>query len=137
MKKDENKPPKTNITISVRPNEYRAIYRAFCNSGFITLGRYAKSVLLKKPVAVFYRSKSLDELITTMNQIKNEMRSASEVFGDLKDRLHTMGPNSEMSSWGTILNKMYQIHLTKMEEIRVLMIKNYELCLQKSIGSPT
>ena len=137
MKKDENKLPKNAITISVRPNEYRAIYRAFCNSGFITLGRYAKSVLLKKPVVVFYRNKSLDELILAMNQLKNEISSVSEAFEDLKDRLHSMGPSPEISSWGSILNNIYEIHLKKMEELRLLMIKHYELCSQKSIGSPT
>lgn len=134
MRKVNDKIPAARIGIRVTKEQYHTIYQHFCDSTHTYFESYLKSVLLEKPVTMYYRNKSLDELLAAMNQLKNGLLFIQTLFESLRETLQTQAPTMAVTRWSTRLDQACEMHRLKMEEIRLELITLFELCMQKSNG---
>lgn len=120
------KTPKNWISFRVKPEEYNVIYAHFKTTTCRKLSDYARKVLLNKPLTVNYRNQSVDEILTAMNQLKNELSAVGNNFNQSVHKLHTLDTVPEIKVWAMLNETSKQILLHKVEEIRLKMSQLYE-----------
>jgi hypothetical protein len=135
MKKTPDKTPKTQVVINLTKDEWSKLYKQFSDSTHIYFRRYLKDILMAKPVTQYFRNKSLDEILAVMNQLKNKMESVDRLFKMISEKLQIAPSHVHVARWQSALDNSWQMHRTTMEEIRLQLIKIYEICLQQSHGS--
>jgi hypothetical protein len=124
--KEENKAPKHWISIRVKPDDYSTIYQLYTKTTCRKLSEYVRMVLLKEPVTVLYRNQSADEILTVLNQIKNELSAIGNNFNQSVKVLHSMRHFPEINTWAMLNESTKQILLNKIEETRLRMNQIYE-----------
>jgi hypothetical protein len=129
--KEQNKPPKQWISIRVKPEEYSTIYRFYMRTTCRKLSEYVRMVLLKEPVTIYYRNQSADEILSAMNQFKNELTAIGNNFNQSVHKLHTLDSVPEIRVWAMLNESSKQTLLGKVEEIRLRMNQLYETCARK------
>jgi hypothetical protein len=129
--KEQNKPPKQWISIRVKQEEYSTIYRFYMRTTCRKLSEYVRNVLLKEPVTVYYRNQSADEILSAMNQFKNELNAIGNNFNQSVHKLHTLDRVPEIRVWAMLNESSKQTLLSKVEEIRLRMNQLYEACARK------
>lgn len=69
--------------------EWEQVSNSFNNSTCRTYCEFSRKILLQKPITVFYRDKTLDELLNHVIQLRNEMQAITEkaASGPVYDRL--------------------------------------------------
>lgn len=87
------------VTIRFTAEEYRKIDTAFKNTTKKKLSQYIRFVLLQKPVTVYTRNQSLDNLMAEMILLRNELSAIGNNFNQAVKRLHTMSHFSELKTW--------------------------------------
>lgn len=101
------------------------IYKEFSASTQACLGRYVRSVLTKGPVTMYYRNKSVDELLAGMNEIKNILLDEETFLEGVLEVLQATKSTAEVVRLETSINHTLETLRIKMEEIRLQMIKIY------------
>ena len=91
------------VTIRLKPDEYGKIHSKFKSTTKRKLSEYIRAVLLEKPLTVFTRSKSLDNFISEMILLRNELNFIGNNFNQSVKKLHTLDEISEIKIW-SILN---------------------------------
>ncbi|MBV4359110.1 plasmid mobilization protein [Pinibacter aurantiacus] len=124
--KEQIKTPKNWISFRVKHDEYTTIYHYFESTTCRKLSEYARKVLLNKPVTINYRNQSANEILTVMNQLKNELNAIGNNFNQSIHKLHTLDTVPEIKTWALQNEASKQSLLQKVEEIRVNMIQLYE-----------
>ena len=71
------------LNIRLSPQEWDKIHRLAANTTCRSVSEYARKVLAKQPVTVFYRNQSFDEFEEQMIRLLNQL----ETFGDNYDQL--------------------------------------------------
>jgi len=64
--------------------------RAYAKTPYRSKSEYSRKMLLGKPVTIFYRNKSLDELIEGVIQLRKDLKSlsmAETITADERERL--------------------------------------------------
>lgn len=77
------------ITVRFRPTEYDKVNRAFRSTTKKRLSEYVRFVLLDKPVTVYTRNQSVDELMAELILLRNELSAIGSNFNQLVKRLHS------------------------------------------------
>jgi hypothetical protein len=124
--KEENKTPKNWISFRVKQDEYLIIYSHFSSTTCRKLSEYARKVLLNKPVVINHRNQSADEILSVLNQIKNELSAIGNNFNQVVHKLHTLDTVPEIRSWAASNEISQQMLLHKTEAIRLILIQLYE-----------
>jgi hypothetical protein len=128
---EDRKETKEWISIRVKPEEYSKIYALFQETTCRKLSEYVRRVLLKKPVVVNYRNQTAEESLDIMNRLKNELNAIGNNYNQAVKKLHSLKAVPELKIW-IILNEATRQNLVqKIEEVRLLMNKIYELWSQK------
>ncbi len=126
MMKEESKTPKHWISIRVKPEEYSTIYSLYTKTTCQKLSEYVRMVLLKQPVTVLYRNASADEMLTVLNQIKNELSAIGNNFNQSVKVLHSMRHFPDINTWAMLNESSKKILLQKIEDTRLLMQQLYD-----------
>lgn len=96
MTKTDNRTRWKNLRF--QPDEYQLLEGRFKKTPFRKLSEYMRSVLLEKPVTVFYRDKAMDDVLEEMvllrqelnaigNNLNQAMRSINSAHGQADTRL--------------------------------------------------
>ena len=109
------------VTIRLKPDEYGKIHSKFKSTTKRKLSEYIRAVLLEKPLTVFTRSKSLDDFISEMILLRNELNSIGNNFNQSVKKLHTLDEISEIKIWAILNEKSKEIFIKKVEEIKEKM----------------
>lgn len=128
------KRPQRRFALIIPKDECDVLYPQFCNSTHRTFGRYLRSILMQRPVTLFYRNKSIDEALLVMNQLKNKMESVERIFKTMAEHLNDNPLQASVVHGNGQLNSAWGMHRTVMEEIRLELIKIYESWLHMSDG---
>ena len=111
------------ISFRVKPEEYEKIHKLFRATTHRKLSEYARKVLLDKPVTIKYRNASIDEFLTDMIPVKNELNSTGKNFNQAVKKLHTIDQSDEVKIWLLLNEKLIEnIHL-KIQEIKSKIIQ--------------
>ena len=99
------------------------IHKLFRATTHRKLSEYARKVLLNKPVTIKYRNASIDEFLTDMIPVKNELNSTGKNFNQAVKKLHTIDQSDEVKIWLLLNEKLIEnIHL-KIQEIKSKIIQ--------------
>lgn len=129
--KEQNKTPKSWISIRVKPEEYTVIYNHYKATTCNKLSQYVRNVLLKRPVTVNHRNQSADEILSALNVLKKELSAVGNNFNQSVYKLHTLDTVAEIKMWAELTESSRKKVLQKVEEIRITMNQIYEQWLHK------
>lgn len=87
------------VTIRFTPEEYTKVHQGFAQTTKRKLSEYIRYILLDKPVTVYIRSRSLDELTNEMVLLRNELSAIGNNFNQAVKRLHSLSHLPELKTW--------------------------------------
>ena len=119
------------LHLRLTPQEYETIKKRQAKSTCRKLSEWSRRLLLGKPVTVYTRNQSLDDFVSELILLKNELSAIGNNFNQLVKKLHTLNHISEIKSWA-VLNEASKVEfMKKVEEIKEKMSKISEVWLQK------
>jgi ribonuclease HIII len=86
------------VTVRFKPDEFNKLNASFKSTTKNKLSEYIRYVLLEKPVTVYTRSRSMDELIAELLRLRGELSAIGSNFNQLVKRLHTASHFAEIKS---------------------------------------
>lgn len=110
--------------------EYTQLFKAYSHSSCHSPTAYIRQILTKGSVTVFYRNRSIDDLIHEMVGIKEALWQIRNLFSEQLQTLHHMSGMSELEAWVRVQEKDKCLLYDKTEELRELMIKLYDYASQ-------
>jgi len=87
------------LHLRLSPDEYAKVHRQFKRTTARKLSEYARKVLLSKPVTVNHRNQSLDELMTELIRLRNELTAAGNNFNQAVKKLNSLSQISQFRDW--------------------------------------
>lgn len=117
MQKKEKINRTRKLTVRFTEGEYNKVALSFKNTTKRKLSEYVRYVLLEKPVTVYTRDMSLDEIILILTGFKSELSAIGNNFNQAVKRLHTMDRMEEIKAWAERNEKSKELFMQKTEEI--------------------
>lgn len=105
------------LHIRLTEAEYKKIYNGFSSSTKQKISSYVRNILLDKPVTVYTRSKSIDDFVAEMIQLRNELKAIGNNINQAVKKLHTATNNSELKFWSQQIENTRQLLFEKIETI--------------------
>lgn len=81
-----------------KPEEYNKVSVSFKATTKKKLSEYIRYVLLEKPVTVYTRDQSADDLMAELVRLRNELSAIGSNFNQLVKRLHTANHFQEIKA---------------------------------------
>lgn len=107
--------------------EYQEAERLSLETTCHSLSDYARKTVLGKPVVMRYRNQSLDDFMTGMLDLQNELNAIGSNFNQLVRRLHTLKHVPDIQQW-ILLNEQDKTRLFRqIETISNIINKAYQL----------
>jgi hypothetical protein len=119
------------LTIRLNEDEQKKLEKFFSQTTSNSLSEYARDVLLKEPVNIFYRNQTADEFLAEMILLKNELNAIGKNFNQVVHKLHTLDHVPEIKAWAILNETSKKNFLNKVEEIKEKMNQIYEQWSQK------
>jgi hypothetical protein len=95
------------------------------------LSEYIRYVLLEKPVTVYTRDQSMDDMLALFISLKNELSAIGNNFNRSVKKLHTMDRVAEIKSWTAMSEKQRELFMDKVAEINFQMAQLSDKWLQE------
>jgi hypothetical protein len=83
--------------------EYDQINQRFKKTRFRKLSEYVRNVLLGKPVTVFYRDKSMDEILEEMANLRQELNAIGNNFNQAMRAINSTHGHADARLWMNLL----------------------------------
>ena len=115
-KREENKLVRK-VTVRFKESEYKLINAAFKRTTKQKLSEYIRYVLMEKPVTVYTRDKSIDDLMTQFISLKKELSAIGNNFNQAVKKLHIMDKSGDLTPWLMINEKHKEYFFLKVDEI--------------------
>jgi hypothetical protein len=116
------KEEKTNRTkwlhIRLTEDEHKTISDGFKETTCRKISDYARRILFAKKITTLTRNQSLDDFMTEMIRLRNEMSAIGNNWNQAVKRLHTLDHSPEIKVWIISTQKVQQAVLEKTEEIK-------------------
>jgi len=106
------------IGLRLTSKQYKQIEKQLKNSTAKKMSDYVRYVLFDKPITVYQRNKSLDDFMTEMITLRNELNSIGNNFNQAVKKLHTLQQIAEFKSWIITYELEKKILLNKVDEIK-------------------
>jgi hypothetical protein len=106
------------LHLRLREEDYNKINRKFSNSTCRKLSEYARRVLLDKVITVNQRNQSLDDFMTEMIALRNELNAIGNNMNQSVKKLHTLSQINEFRTWLILNQANEKILFEKIEEIK-------------------
>jgi predicted metalloprotease with PDZ domain len=107
------------LHIRLKEEDYNRINNKFSKSTCRKLSEYARRVLLDKVLTVNQRNQSLDDFMTEMIRLRNELNAIGNNFNHAVKKLHTLNRLTEFKTWLILNENNQKILLEKVEEIKL------------------
>ncbi|MBO9658906.1 MAG: hypothetical protein J7527_08770 [Chitinophagaceae bacterium] len=117
MKQQDSQKMTRHVRVRLTEKEYERLWAAFKQTTKRKLSEYIRALLMGKPVTVYTRNRSLDELIPVLLQLKNELSAIGNNYNQAVHKLHTLSRSSEALHWARNAESFYQIFKEKQVEI--------------------
>ena len=106
------------IGLRLTSKEYKQIEKQFTNSTAKKMSDYVRCVLFDKPITVYQRNQSLDDFMTEMIKLRNELNNIGNNFNQAVKKLHTLQQIAEFKSWIITYELEKKILFNKVDEIK-------------------
>jgi hypothetical protein len=97
--------------------EYKKLHAGFHSSTKQKISSYARNILLEKPITIYTRSKSLDNFITEMISLRNELKAIGNNINQAVKKLHISDNEGELIFWSQQIEKIKETLFLKTDEI--------------------
>jgi hypothetical protein len=118
------------LHIRLAEHDYKKISDRFSKTTCRKLSEYVRRVLLDKVITVNHRNQSLDDFMTEMIRLRNELKSIGNNLNQSVKKLHTLEQISEFKAWIIINEKHQQILEKKVDEIKAKINQISDVWLQ-------
>lgn len=119
------------LTVRLSEQEYNKVVQSFKTTTKRKLSEYVRYVLLDKPVTVYTRDQSLDEIIHMFVALKGELSAIGNNFNQSVKKLHTLSQFSDMKAWVSTTEMQRQLFMEKVAEINLKMAQLSDKWLQE------
>jgi hypothetical protein len=123
MKTSEKSKLTRKVTVRFKQEEYNKVNTSFKATTKRKLSEYIRYVLLEKPVTVYTRNQSIDDLMAQLILLKNELSAIGSNFNQAVKRLHTMDNYTELNAWALLNEKHKENFFKKVDEINQKIIQ--------------
>ena len=106
------------IYIRLKENDFEILHKRLASTTCRKLSEYARLVLLNKPVTIKQRNQSLDDFMTEMIRLRNELKAIGNNFNQSVKKLHTLKEIEDIKSWLTLNENNRKNLQEKMDEIK-------------------
>lgn len=97
--------------------EYKKLHAGFSTSTKQKISSYARDILLDKPVTIYTRNQSVDDFVTEMIQLRNELKAIGNNINQAVRKLNSSTNNAELKYWAQQVINNREILFKKTEEI--------------------
>lgn len=111
--------------------EYDQINNRFKKTRFRKLSEYVRSVLLGKPVTVFYRDKSMDDLLEEMVNLRQELNAIGNNLNQAMRCINAAHGQADARLWMNLLSVVNGKLEPAIQQIRDQMNNYSEIWSQK------
>ena len=118
------------LKVRLTPKEMETIHNKFSKATCRKLSEYVRKVLLDKPVTMYHRNKSLDDFMTEMITLRNELNAIGNNYNQVVKRLHNLERLEEIKAWALLNESSKQILLKKVDEIKLKIAQINDQWLQ-------
>lgn len=119
------------VTVRFSETEFEKIMRSFRATTKQKLSEYVRYVLLDKPVTVYTRDQSVDDMLALFISLKNELSAIGNNFNQSVKKLHTMDRVAEIKSWTAMSEKQQELFMNKVAEINFQIAQLSDKWLQE------
>lgn len=109
------------IGLRLTADEYTQVEKSWKNSTIKKLSEYVRRILFGKPVTVYTRDQSLDELVAELVLLRKELNAIGVNFNQAVHRLNTMDHVPQFQGWLAGFNRDKTVLFGKLDEIKVKM----------------
>ena len=106
------------LQVRLTPKELEKLSHKCSLSTSRKLSDYVRKKLLDKPIAVYTRNQSLDNFMTEMVALRNELNAIGNNYNQVVKRLHSLQHLEEIKTWLLLNESTKQILLKKVDEIK-------------------
>ena len=106
------------LHIRLTPDEYKKINDRFEASTCRKISEYSRKLLLQKPVTIYTRNQSLDDFMTEMILLRNELNALGNNYNQVVKKMHTLDHIPEFKSWSILNEKQQQNLAVKVGQIK-------------------
>ena len=106
------------IGLRLTSEEYKQIEKQFTNSTAKKMSDYVRCVLFDKPITVYQRNQSLDDFMTEMIKLRNELNNIGNNFNQAVKKLHTLQQIAEFKAWIISFEQEKKTLFNKVDEIK-------------------
>lgn len=107
------------LHIRLTEKEQNKLQKKFEKTTDKKLSDFARKVLLDKAVTVIIRNQSLDDLMTELIALKDELNAIGNNYNQMVKRLHSLNHISEIKPWLQLHESARKILINKMDEIKL------------------
>ena len=118
------------LHIRLTEDEYSIIHKKYQSSTCRKLSEYARRVLLDKTITVYVRNQSLDDFMTEMIRLRNDLNSIGSNINGAVKKLYILQKTDELKSWLMLFETTRKIWLEKTENIKQKIAQISDLWLQ-------
>lgn len=98
MENNNENRSKTLLT-RLKPAEYQSFYSAFKKTRFNSLSEYSRSLLLSRPVVVYYRDKSMDDMLEELAVLRRELNAIGNNLNQAVRLIHIAHGQVDSKIW--------------------------------------
>ena len=131
MMKKERKIRARKINVRLNADEKEKLISLYKRTTANDLSQYARDVLLKRPVTVFYRNQIADNFLEELIRLRKELNVLGNNFNEAVHRLHTLDHISEIREWAILNETRKNLLMNKINEIAEKMSQIYSQWLEK------
>ena len=106
------------LTIRMTEAEYEELERLRRKTTYHKLSGYCRSVLLRKPVYVRFRSDSLDAFLAEIIALRKEFKAVAVNFNQVVHKLHTLQEIPEFKVWLLVNEKHKDLLFSQIKVIQ-------------------
>jgi hypothetical protein len=128
MKEKNNKV--RNLKIRVSEAEYQHIQKQFLKTADRKLSGYTRKMLLGKPVTIIYQNQSLEDIVTVLTKLENDLNGVANNYNQAIKKLNAYQQYHELTGWISAHEKLQQELLDKIGEIHLFIAKTAREWLQ-------
>lgn len=105
MEEKRNNNRERKVTIRFTDAEYNKVMMAFQATTKRKVSEYIRAVLLDKPVTVYTRNQSIDDLMTELAKLRYEFSAIGNNFNQLVKKLHSLEQTGDIKWLVTLTEK--------------------------------
>lgn len=128
MKERDNKGRRLYIRVSEA--EYQYIQTQFSRTADRKLSSYTRKMLLGKPVTIIYHNQSLEDIVTILTKLQNDLNGVANNYNQAVHKLHALEQLSQYGAWILTYEEGRKRLLEDITEIKVFIRKTAGQWLQ-------